>query len=235
MTARTTAGRLWRRALLEAIHLLSRPLVRSAADDPSHQVFRFFVEEVQRHGGRTVLELGARNSTIHPSVPASMQYVGFDIRPGLDVDVVGDIHELSRHFEPEAFDFVCAVATFEHLAMPWKAVLEINKVMRPGGLLFVSTHPTWPPHEQPWDFWRFSAEAFQVLLGPPTGFEILRCAEGMPGVILSLSTDAPTRGMHRFPANLNAAAVARKIGPARAALSWDVGVSEVLTTTYPAG
>jgi SAM-dependent methyltransferase len=221
--------------LLEAINLLSLPLVRRAGDDPYHQVFRLFLDEAGRHGGRAALELGARKSTLRQLAPASMTYVGFDIRPGPHVDVVGDIHELSRHFAPETFDFVCAVSTFEHLAMPWKAVLEINQVMRPGGLLFVSTHPAWPPHELPWDFWRFSAEAFRVLLGPPTGFELLRCAEGIPGVILSLSTDAPTRGMHRSGVHLNVAALARKIGPAHPGLAWDVRVPDVLATSYPSG
>ena len=34
--------------------------------------------------------------------------------------------------------------------MPWKVVLELNRVMAEGGLLFTATHHTWPPHELPW-------------------------------------------------------------------------------------
>ena len=233
MGVRARLARRWRAALVEAIHLLSRLLIRGSADDPFHKVGQRFMEEAGRHGGRRVLELGARNSTVRALVPPSMDYVGFDIHPGRNVDVVGDIHELSRHFDPESFDFVCTLATFEHLAMPWKAVLEINKVMRPGGLLFIMTHPIWPPHSQPWDFWRFSAEAFRVLLGPPTGFELLACAEGLPCLILPLVGEPATRSIYRIPGNLAVSAIARKIGPLRPGLAWDVGVAEVLTTTYP--
>ena len=50
--------------------------------------------------------------------------------------------------------------------MPWKAILEINAVLAEGGLLFVATHQSWPPHELPWDFWRYSPAAFQALLTP---------------------------------------------------------------------
>jgi SAM-dependent methyltransferase len=233
VSARTLAGRVWQATFCEVVHLLSRLLVRSSADDPFHHVAHFLAEEARRRGVRTVLELGARRSTIRHIVPDSMRYVGFDIHPGPDVDVVGDIHELSRHFEPEAFDLVCAISTFEHLAMPWKAILEINKVLRPEGLLFINTHPTWPPHEVPWDFWRFSAEAFRVLLGPPTGFEILRSAEGLPCMILPLGTEPAMRGMHRVRAHLGVSVVARKVGPPRPGLAWDVAVAEVLSTTYP--
>jgi hypothetical protein len=32
--------------------------------------------------------------------------------------------------------------------------------------LYIATHPSWPPHERPWDFWRFSEEGLQVRLNP---------------------------------------------------------------------
>jgi SAM-dependent methyltransferase len=230
---RARLGRRWGATVLETIHQLSRLLVRSSAGDPFHQVRQRLAEEATRHDSQNVLELGARNSTVRALVPPSMRYVGFDIRPGPDVDVVGDIHELARYFDPESFDIVCAIATFEHLAMPWKAVLEINKVLRPGGLLFVVTHPTWPPHELPWDFWRFSAEAFRVLLGPPTGFELITVAEGLPCLILPLVQEPATRDMHRAQGNLGVSALARKTGPTQAGLCWDVPVADILITTYP--
>ena len=49
---------------------------------------------------------------------AKAGYVGFDIARGPNVDVVGDAHELSRHFPADHFDAVFALSVFEHLAMP---------------------------------------------------------------------------------------------------------------------
>lgn len=149
------------------------------------------------------------------------------------MDVVGEIHRLSRYFDVESFDFVYSISTFEHLAMPWKAVLEINKVMVTGGWLYIATHPCWPPHERPWDFWRFSEEAFQVLLNPVTGFEVLECSAGLPCSIVPFGHEEPMKGLCEQRANLGISVIAKKIGPSDRRLAWDVDVSEILNTTYP--
>jgi len=47
----------------------------------------------------------------------------------------------------------------------------VNRALRPGGLTFHLTHQSWPLHEEPNDFWRFSDNAMRVLFGPETGFE----------------------------------------------------------------
>jgi SAM-dependent methyltransferase len=149
------------------------------------------------------------------------------------VDVVGEIHQLSRYFDAERFDFVYSISTFEHLAMPWKAVLEINKVMAIGGWLYIATHPCWPPHERPWDFWRFSEEGFQVLLNPVTGFEVLECSAGLPCSIVPFGHEETMKGLCEQRANLGISVIAKKIGPSDRRLAWDVDVSEILNTTYP--
>jgi hypothetical protein len=149
------------------------------------------------------------------------------------VDVVGDIHELSHHFAPESFDVVYAASVFEHLAMPWKAILEINRVIRVGGLFFVTTHPTWPAHETPWDFWRFSKEALGVLVGPVTGFTVIRCEEGLSCLVLPFQFEPAMLGLHRESAYLGVSMLAEKCGPPDERLSWDIGISEVIDSVYP--
>lgn len=221
--------------LLSIIEAASRPLCVDTSSDPFHRNFLYFLEEVKTFDERNVLELGARNSTIRDRLDGSKRYVGVDIHPGAGVDVVCDIHELSSALAPlnVRFDAVVTISTFEHLAMPWKAVLEINKVMKPGGLLFIATHPTWPPHELPWDFWRFADGAFQGLLNRATGFEIVRCSSGLPCTILPLGTEKSTVGILGQPAFMGISVVARKIADAREDLQWNVATEEILTTEYP--
>ena len=227
-----TFQRLRRRTLVEIVGAAARPLQRKRPDDPYHAVFADFIARVNDRGNGRILELGARGTRVDPRLSGFSQYVGFDIHPGPNVDVVGDVHSLS-HLVSGPFDAVYAISTFEHLAMPWKAVLEINAVLAEGGLLFVATHQSWPPHELPWDFWRYSPAAFQVLLNRHTGFEVLRAEEGLPALIVPMVRDVGTRDVHRSPASLGVSVLARKVSPPRADLRWDLTASDVVASDYP--
>ena len=105
---------------------------------------RFFDQLGALKAGR-VLEIGSRNRSgivRKGLVPSQLEYVGLDIVPGENVDLVGDAHELSRLFPPESFDAIFTMSVFEHLMMPWKAVIEMNRVLKPGGLVMVTSHQT---------------------------------------------------------------------------------------------
>ncbi|MBT2969167.1 MAG: hypothetical protein B6D72_01975 [gamma proteobacterium symbiont of Ctena orbiculata] len=224
--------------LLTGVSWLLVPFKRKTDTDPFYQVFNRFIASVNEMPRATLLEIGSRNVTgvvwrnvFRPGV----DYTGLDIHEGDNVDLVGDVHTLSSHLPAGHFDAVFSVSLFEHLAMPWKAVLEINRIMKPGGLLYISTHPTVPPHELPWDFWRYSKETFKTLLNERTGFEILESKEGTPGRILSLSHDQTTSKVHLIPINQSIAVLARKTAAPDPGLSWDIPVASILQTHYPKG
>ncbi len=221
--------------------LASKELHRQAGsprieDDPYHRLFDEFLALLAAGGARDVVEIGARavSGNVYKSrLPATVKYVGFDFHPGPNVDVVGDAHTLSRHFPAESVDAVFCFSVFEHLAMPWRVVLEMNRILRPGGLVFVATHGTWPAHERPWDFWRFSRHAFEVLFLPEHGFDLIKSVEGLPCSIVAHSSAPPLQELAAGPAFLAVAALARKRGPPQAGLDWPVDVTAALATHYP--
>jgi SAM-dependent methyltransferase len=164
----------------------------------------------------------------------SDEYTGFDIHPGPGVDVTGDAHELSRHFAQDSFDAVFSISVFEHLAFPWKVAMEINRVLRIGGLCYVSTHPSWPPHELPWDFWRFPLAGLKLLFSEPLGFRVLAGTEGLPARLHSLAPDPPTRAVHEFQMSMGVTLIAEKIRDFdHEHLRWDIPLSAVLESNYP--
>jgi len=226
---------MWRRAFLRTVELIKSPLNRDTSRDPVALLEARYREMVAARGPSRVLEIGgrARSGTVASPIPGAHTVV-FDIKAGPNVDVVGDAHRLSAHFEPHSFDAAFAIAVFEHLAMPWKVVLEVNRVLKPGGLLLIVTHPTFPPHDRPWDFWRYSRDAFRVLLNQRTGFELVECEEGMPCRVIPLGTEPWMVGLWREPAYLVVAALARKSGDASDRLTWDVTLEEILDSSYPA-
>jgi SAM-dependent methyltransferase len=129
---------------------------------------------------------------------------------------------------------VFSISVFEHLVYPWKASLEINRVLKPGGLVFISTHPAWPAHELPWDFWRFPVAGLAHLFDPDTGFELVTRARGLPAKIYSLVERPATRGLRAFHVNLGVAVIGRKVRRLRPdKLRWDIDYPLGATSEYP--
>ena len=141
-----------------------------------------------------VLELGSRSVTgpahwMH-HVP-NCTYTGFDYLEGQNVDVVGDIHDLSNYFEPEKFEIVISQAVFEHLAMPWLVAEEISKVLKVGGLIGIETHFSFSQHELPWHFFQFNSHALECLFNKALGFEIVDSGLDTPMVARFANSASP--------------------------------------------
>jgi hypothetical protein len=202
--------------------------------DPYHHLQATFFSMLSHQTGR-VLELGSRNrsGTVRKGlVPSHLEYVGLDILSGDNVDVVGDAHELSHIFPLESFDAVFATSVFEHLMMPWKVVIELNRVLKRGGLVMLTSHQSWPLHETPWDYWRFSDQGWRALFNAVTGFEILETALGERCSIVPRVLHPPTLDLDLQPAFCGSAVLCHKI--ANTNLQWDVGIRDLINTTYPA-
>jgi SAM-dependent methyltransferase len=224
-------------AYFRLLNTMHRPFVKKGHEDPYHAVFHEFISRCNLINDSSILEIGSRNVTgitRRTLFPNCKNYVGFDIIEGEGVDIVGDAHCISRICDAEYFDFAYSISVIEHLLFPWKAILEINKVLKEGGYLFLSTHPVWPPHELPWDFWRFNSPGFQALINKYTGFELIDIKEGLPCKIYSLVDDAPTRTNFYHNLNQGIALIAKKIGPYRSdLLKWDIQIEDVIDSRYP--
>jgi SAM-dependent methyltransferase len=193
-----------------------------------------FRNEILNHQLR-VLDIGgrARSGVDRRQHYPGADYTVLDILPGDNVDVVGDAHELSRLFPPEHFGAVVSVSVFEHLLVPWKVVLEINKVLKPGGIGLISTHQTLGLHDLPWDFWRYSDHCWPALFNERTGFEIVETiTESLQYVIPFLFTPDKQEA-ERSAGHEGTAVVFRKIGPAQEV--WGAGTKDLISTMYPGG
>lgn len=159
-----------------------------------------------------VLELGTRRTGT--GIPTARQgwaspdatYICSDFMEGLDVDVVADAEKLSYTFGVESIDAVIACSVFEHIRRPWLAAVEIGKVLKPGGKVFVQTHFGFPIHAYPYDYWRFTRQALETLFGQDNGFKNVQSYYAFPCSILS----PEATGNIYHPAFLNTYIVAEK-------------------------
>lgn len=218
------------------VHIGEDALTNAAWGDPYFQSWENFLMLVAKFERGTVLEVGSRARsaiTRRHRIPPQLTYVGLDILAGPNVDVVGDAHELASILRNQKFVAIFSTSVFEHLLMPWKVALEMNAILEPGGIVYTSTHQTWPVHEEPWDFWRYSQNTWQALFNPASGFEILEAVVGEPARIHARRTSPVTKDMPASPAFLGSASIVRKISETR--LTWPVPLSLATGSMYPAG
>lgn len=204
--------------------------------DPFHGLFNSFYKEwiPKLKPGSLVVEIGSRarsQITRKEFLSKDVEYIGFDIKEGPNVDVVGDVHRLSEFFEAESVDMVFSNSLFEHLFMPWKAALEINKILKPGGITFHASHQTWPLHEVPWDFWRFSDQGWRALFNEFTGFKVEHAVLGEPGRITPHYYHEGVKGIGEFPVYMGSAVIALKTENSK--LDWPAPTESMLPTEYP--
>lgn len=137
----------------------------------------------------SVLELGVKRlyaevKTKHDDwIPNAGEFLGSDIQDGIDVDIVADVHTLSKTVGEERFDVIISCSSFEHFKYPHLAAHEIMKSLKIGGLLFIQTHQTYPVHGAPYDYFRFSREALAGLFGTKMGFDVIDTVYEFPAAI----------------------------------------------------
>lgn len=94
------------------------------------------------------------------------RYLGIDIAPGPGIDVVGRAEELP--LEDASVDCVLCSQVLEHVEDPARAVAEVHRVLRPGGIGFISTHGVIRYHAAPdgsvEDYWRWTHRGLERLV-----------------------------------------------------------------------
>lgn len=74
-----------------------------------------------------------------------------------------DVTDLSQ-YSAATYDLVVLDEVLEHVTDPWRAVGEVERILRPGGWLLTSSPFLIAIHRCPEDYWRFSPAALRKLL-----------------------------------------------------------------------
>lgn len=117
-------------------------------------------------------------------------HIGCDLQEGVGVDRIEDVHALT--FADASVGTVICLETLEHVADPIRAVQEMHRVLRPGGLLAISSLMFFPIHAHPCDFWRFTPEGFELLLQPfESRYVVAQGWELMPQGVFGVGVKGP--------------------------------------------
>ena len=92
------------------------------------------------------------------------KFVGTDMHEGPGVDMVLDLQNID--LKDESIGTALVIDTLEHVEFVRKAANEAYRVLKPKGMLIISSVMNFPIHAYPSDYWRFTPEAFVSLLRP---------------------------------------------------------------------
>ncbi len=98
-----------------------------------------------------VLDLGCGDSRYSHYFP---NRIGLDHSMQEGVNIIGDAHHLP--FSSSSFSVILTTEMLEHVHDPQKVIDEIQRVLRPGGKVILTTRFVFPIHEAPMDFYRFT-------------------------------------------------------------------------------
>lgn len=99
------------------------------------------------------------------------RYTGIDLTPGANVDIV-----LTSPYRlplpSSSADIVISGQAFEHIEFFWLTWLEIARVLKPSGLVFLLAPSRGFEHRFPQDCWRFYPDGYRAL-AKYAGMELL--------------------------------------------------------------
>ena len=149
-----------------------------------------------------LVEIGARAAAGQEDVAdlravfGAAEHIGCDLQPGPGVDRIEDVHRLS--FDDDSVGTVICLETLEHVADPLRAVQEMHRVLRPGGVLAISSLMFFPIHEHPHDYWRFTPQGFEQLLAPfDSTLVVAQGWELLPDGVFGVGVKGPCPGLDR--------------------------------------
>lgn len=90
-------------------------------------------------------------------------YVGVDLTPGANVDLVLSRPYDWREIPSASVDVLISGQVLEHVEYFWLTALEIARVLKPGGLACLIAPSSGPEHRYPYDCWRFYPDGMRAL------------------------------------------------------------------------
>ncbi len=146
------------------------------------------------HPNATLVDFGCGDMPYrHLIDPFVTNYVGVDL-PG-NPKAEFHLHPDGTTSVPDAFaDILLSTQVLEHVPEPEQHLSEARRMLRPGGLLALSTHGYWSYHPDPTDFHRWTGPGLQRLV-EKTGFATVELV-GLLGLLpagLQLASDGLIR------------------------------------------
>jgi len=120
------------------------------------------------------------------------RYSGLDLAEGKNVDIVSR-SAYDFDLPDNVFDVVVSGNCLEHVEAPWLWIDEVEKAVKPGGLICIIVPFYVGPHRYPLDCWRILPDGMRYLLKKSGNLEIIECFQNKlkPGDVWGIAKKSP--------------------------------------------
>jgi len=118
-----------------------------------------------------ILDVGSGAGPYRKYIRFMSRYIGLDRSERVKPDVCGQSTQIP--FKENCFDSVICTEVLEHLKEPETCLLEIKRVLKNGGYLYITAPQCWGLHYEPDDYWRFTSHSLEYLI-KKSGLELIR-------------------------------------------------------------
>lgn len=131
--------------------------------DTAEKIGAAFLQQYSK-AGYTIVEIGAYNinGSIRPYAHNDATYIGIDIEEGPGVDKVSLPND-PLPFNAGSVDIVLASSVFEHDSFFWMTFLDLLRITKDGGFIYINAPSNGTYHRHPNDNWRFYPDAGKTL------------------------------------------------------------------------
>lgn len=114
--------------------------------------------------GKIIVDVGAQdiNGSLRELAPQPCKFIGVDCAPGKGVDIVSE-DPYSIPLPDEYADAVISTSCFEHVEFFWELFVEMCRITKAGGYVYIDAPSSGPYHQHPFDCWRFYPDAGPAL------------------------------------------------------------------------
>lgn len=119
------------------------------------------------HEGALVLDAGAGEGRYRPDFNHA-KYVAVDLAIGdvewdySQLDAISDLVALP--FIDGSFDAALCMQVLEHVPDPLRVLMEITRILKPGGKLYLTAPQSWAQHQKPYDFYRYTSYGLRYVM-----------------------------------------------------------------------
>ncbi len=140
--------------------------IRAISSDVQYK--KIFSEFLLNCEEKKCLQIGVKDNVGKKYGPNWVSVDKYDMSDFIDFHY--DIHDMP--FEDGSFDVVVCISILEHVPYPLKAIGELQRVLKPGGRIWIQMPWLYPYHEEPKDYWRASPDGLRVWM---SDFKEIHC------------------------------------------------------------